>query len=308
MHGQRPPSYRTAVDSHSPSATQLFTSSSWLSDDIFTGTPSETSSRDPESILEDQLHNRPRMGPISLETAPEVLSQRSPISPLSMTPARLLPTEKRRPIFIQPSENISYAFSMGPNSMELTRIADAEEHHPLYSITIQVNYFMPLSFITRVHRFPNDKIGEFEMGITTVPSTVKIGSHTELVSNILSKSGSRNSLLTAKLVSQASWFWNPLVAGAKYCLKWEYDKRPCICRSTGYKEKPILAHFTSPFGFNSSSEVALLEVTPAGQELFDHILMSLLIIEQPPIGSVALCRLWDFISSRRSFNVDMGLI
>jgi len=200
-------------------------------------------------------------------------------SPLSMVSVRPFPLEKRLPVIPQPrtSENICYAFSpTGFNSMALIPTVDVGEDQPQYRIVIHMNCFMPLSHITKVCRFSRtsgkEKVGEFEMGITTVPSKVQVGPHRGLISSILSKSGSRSS---------GSWFWNPMLGvNTKYGLKWDYDKRQCVCRSTDHGDKPILAKFTSPFGLDSNSEVAMLEVTPAGQEVFDHVLMSLLIIER----------------------------
>ncbi|KDR67610.1 hypothetical protein GALMADRAFT_1068799 [Galerina marginata CBS 339.88] len=272
MQGLRPPSYRSIGVSDATFLSS--TSSLWpIEDQIYDPLTDRLAILDFEGP-KTQPNDRPsRFRPIRRRTVPEQMDQSSP---LSMDRPMPFPVEKRRPGVIRPrpsaGQNTRYAFSMGSNLMALTPTVDVEDAHPPYYITVQMNYFMPLSFITSIYRFPNEKVGDFEMGIMTVPGTVQLGTHREAISNVLSKSGSRNS---------GSYFWNPLAVGLKYCLKWDYDKRPCVCRSTAKNnEGTVLALFTSPFGLDSNSKVAMIEVTPAGQEVFDHVVMSLLIVER----------------------------
>ncbi|KAF4610502.1 hypothetical protein D9613_006680 [Agrocybe pediades] len=173
-----------------------------------------------------------------------------------------------------PARNVIYSFMpTGLNTMALVpsrATGSPNLQEPQYKITVNMNCFIPSSYITQIHR-DHQMISQFEMGVKTSPNSLKIADYDGFISSFLSKSGSRN---------KGTWFWNPLNIGLKYCLKWDYDKRPCTCRSTAFGDGPILAYFSSPYGLESTSSVAILEITPAGQEYVDHILTSLMIIER----------------------------
>ncbi|PPQ94429.1 hypothetical protein CVT25_002520 [Psilocybe cyanescens] len=229
-----------------------------------------------------------------------------------------LGTEKRpRPAIPRSSDarrNMIYTFissTTGTNSMSLVPSVDTDDNQAQYSVTVSMNCFMPSSFITKIFHQKN-VFGEFELGIMSneVTSKVKIWGLNYVISDILSKSKGRvsldyyrSTLTTGTLRFQGSWFWNPLGISTDYCLKWDYSIRPCTvsqsiastyhktssdhqsssvqCHST-VGDKDILAKFTSPYGLNDTGGFPLLEVTPAGQDpkLFEHILISLLIIER----------------------------
>ncbi|KJA27921.1 hypothetical protein HYPSUDRAFT_34151 [Hypholoma sublateritium FD-334 SS-4] len=179
---------------------------------------------------------------------------------------------ERPPQYSTDSEkNLVYAFvPVRASSMEvIPRNLEKEVPEAKYHVSIRMNCFMPSSYITTIHLGTDElgqKLGLFEMGMIAAPSSVRIGGVTNNTAIALTQSG-----------IWGSWFWHPARISEKYHLRWEFDKRPCICRAA-YGSKAILARFTPAVSLEDA--LAELEVMPNGRELMDHILLSLLIIER----------------------------
>uniref|UniRef100_A0A8H8CHP4 Uncharacterized protein n=1 Tax=Psilocybe cubensis TaxID=181762 RepID=A0A8H8CHP4_PSICU len=287
----RPPSYNTSTlaDIYAGSSRNvLITSGFNLSSVTLPRSPASASSSS-SSNFESFYDPSPEVFAQDIRRAVKRLVQRGPryahtVPPVVPTSSRRpLSTEKRPPTFlpkrtpaISDFENVTYRFEPSytlPNTMTLVPQYEVDESKDRYTVNVNMNCFMPTSFVTRIFNMSN-LIGEFEMGIinTEVSSKVRIGDKLFNIANILSKNGGRDS---------GTWFWNPLAFGTKFCLKWDYSTRPCTCSST-VGGMDVLATFTSPFGLNEGSNPPMLEVTPAGREenLFQHILISLLIVER----------------------------
>ncbi|KAF5327659.1 hypothetical protein D9619_004860 [Psilocybe cf. subviscida] len=192
---------------------------------------------------------------------------------------------ERPPEYIQaqrPREKVTYTFSpLGSNSMVLLPPADAQDTRPQYFISVAMNCFMPLSHITTIHRGANEyapRVGEFEMGIMNAASSrVQMGNRPSVpISTALVKNGPRES---------ANWKWQPRFAKVKN-MSWDYGKEPYQCRAQvpGSLAIQTIATFTSHMRlvmrvdtFDNSSK---LEVFPSGQQYFDEIILSLLIVER----------------------------
>ncbi|KDR67609.1 hypothetical protein GALMADRAFT_231797 [Galerina marginata CBS 339.88] len=168
-----------------------------------------------------------------------------------------------------PTDSTLYSFSpVGTSAMAV--IPHSENPLPKYHVSVRINCFMPTSSITEIYLGGDEsgqKVGAFEMGVIAAPSVVRLGNRINNTAIALTQAG-----------TWGSWYWHPAGINEKYHLRWEYQKRPCICRSA-IGTRPILAKFTPP-AVHLSDELPLLEVTPEGQEYMDHILISLLLIER----------------------------
>ncbi|KAF5312064.1 hypothetical protein D9619_002306 [Psilocybe cf. subviscida] len=192
-------------------------------------------------------------------------------------------------IYPIPTRNVEFTFSpVGPNSMLLLPQADEGDAHPRYYITVMPSCFMPLSHITTIYRGANEnapRVGEFEMGITSVASERQIGTRPpEPLAAVLKKVG---------IFNGNRWRWSRNVGPnlAYSYLFWECNAAPFTCFTEDEQKKPgkAVAWFTPQRAANrtgASARLSHLEVTPQGQMLFDDIIMSILTIErkllQPP--------------------------
>ncbi|KAJ6606600.1 hypothetical protein DFH09DRAFT_821178, partial [Mycena vulgaris] len=65
------------------------------------------------------------------------------------------------------------------NTLLLLPPSDLPDTRPQYHISVALNCMNPFSYITTIHRGASDSgpyVGEFEMGISTIPATVCLGS------------------------------------------------------------------------------------------------------------------------------------
>ncbi|THH14832.1 hypothetical protein EW146_g5557 [Bondarzewia mesenterica] len=156
-----------------------------------------------------------------------------------------------------PTEPTTYTFSpYSFNSMLLLPPATAADTRPQYYIAVHMNCFVPTSFITIIRRGASDNgqyVGEFEMGVSERRDTVSIGQQKKWIDRVLTRQGSVN------------------------CYKGE---RPSTSQDT------LLAKFTPPDYIEpgqprtASDRLGRLQVMPAGQQLFDMILLTMLILER----------------------------
>ncbi|KAF8966221.1 hypothetical protein BDZ97DRAFT_1917621 [Flammula alnicola] len=171
-----------------------------------------------------------------------------------------------------PSSNAVYSFSpVGISSMLLVpRKSPDKDTQAQYCISVRMNCFMPSSYITTIYLGADESgtpVGSFEMGMVAAASCVRIGRVINNTAIALTQSG-----------TWGNWYWHPANINEKYHLRWEFEKRPCICRSAN-GSRPILARFTPPAVY-LGDQLPELEVTQEGHQYLDHILISLLIIER----------------------------
>ncbi|KAK0458835.1 uncharacterized protein EV420DRAFT_1642555 [Desarmillaria tabescens] len=169
----------------------------------------------------------------------------------------------------RPVEPLVYSFStVGPTSMLLLPPPSAPDTRPRYHISVSTNCFTPSSYITIVRKGASENgelIGEFEMGLTSKlkPPTVYVRGQEALLGNTLDDSRRH---VTDRLVT----FWDD--GSTTKCYRTEH------CRPL-----EILAEFIVPGGLRRLGEPALstkLKIYPEGQEHFDDILISILVLER----------------------------
>ncbi|ETW77313.1 hypothetical protein HETIRDRAFT_421455 [Heterobasidion irregulare TC 32-1] len=182
---------------------------------------------------------------------------------------------------------------------------DAPDTRPRYHISVHMNYFIPTSYITVVRKGATENgqcVGEFEMGLSERRSTVTIGQYETFLSSVLSRTGSH-------LNGEYHWrnldlhlYWDcrgrlfkvrapTLLALNLVFSVLNSSPLQCFMINDVTKARAALAIYESPGLHDLRREgidlVHCLEVTPDGQEHFDLILLSVLIIERKrltPLG------------------------
>ncbi|TFK39473.1 hypothetical protein BDQ12DRAFT_734834 [Crucibulum laeve] len=179
----------------------------------------------------------------------------------------------------KPTIPVTYTFSpLSFNSMILVPPADAPDTRPPYNIAVSMNCFIPSSFITTIRRGGTeygDFVGDFEMGITSMPGTVFIAGEERQISQVLLKAGIQHA---------AIWTWKPRF-DSKRILQWDTRSPIFTCHlgNSPKRTEPVAMFYPQTLLRNSrtsSGTTKKLKVMPEGQEHFDDILMSLLIIER----------------------------
>lgn len=173
--------------------------------------------------------------------------------------------------------NLTYTFSsLSYNSMLLLPPPDAPDTRPQYHISVHMNCFIPTSYITVVRKGATENgqcVGEFEMGLSERRSTVTIGQYETFLSSVLSRTGSH---------LNGEYHWRNL----DLHLYWDCRGRlfKCFLINDVTKARAALAIYESPGLHDLRREgidlVHRLEVMPDGQEHFDLILLSALIVER----------------------------
>ncbi|KAF7359418.1 hypothetical protein MSAN_01284400 [Mycena sanguinolenta] len=185
-----------------------------------------------------------------------------------------------------PLNPVNYEFSpQGFNALLLLPPSNLPDTRPLYYISVAMNCMNPFSFITTVHKGASNSgpyVGEFEMGISTIPGTVAIGDCQKRIRDVVHHVHTR-------------WTWT-FRADRSQHIRWELPNSStgifnCFLASDPYPASPHLkiAQFKGA-SFNQKgterTPPSMLRVYPTGQPLFDDILLSVLIIErrrlQPP--------------------------
>ncbi|KIP05937.1 hypothetical protein PHLGIDRAFT_19574 [Phlebiopsis gigantea 11061_1 CR5-6] len=175
---------------------------------------------------------------------------------------------------------VSYTFAPvlhSPNSMNLqSQVAMV----PVYHISVRMNVFIPSSYITIVTRGDNvrgEMVGQFEMGFSIKKATVIMDGKEKLIENVLVKGGTRMA---------RTWQWKFESDSSRH-ISWTFDDPVKYCyvgtRSVGSAANVLAAFTPPPLTPRSDGRVApaaTLKVFPLGQYLFDHILLSALILER----------------------------
>ncbi|OSD05068.1 hypothetical protein PYCCODRAFT_1465509 [Trametes coccinea BRFM310] len=149
-----------------------------------------------------------------------------------------------------------------------------------YHISVQMNCFMPSSYITVVRRTHEggEFVSSFEMGISTQRAVVNMHGSEKFMDTVLSRTGKK----TDERMWQWKWEDDPRLRFA-----WHRESPVRYCYpvdATGRPSGPMLAAFvvcssTNTLG-EASQQPASLTVYPEGQHIMDHILTSVLVAER----------------------------
>ncbi|KAF9041741.1 hypothetical protein BDZ89DRAFT_1034833 [Hymenopellis radicata] len=177
-----------------------------------------------------------------------------------------------------PTKPVTYMFSpFSHDTMLLIPSAASPDTRPKYHISVRMNCFIPSSFITTVRAGATNEgsvIGDFEMGIADTPATVMIRGKEYPMMDVLKRHGSR---LTG------SWKWRFFQNGVKIQrLFWDYQEQSVKKCYSGDK-KVLYATFMplTPMRVPGAPvQLQTLTVMPPGQDYFDDIILSILIIER----------------------------
>ncbi|KAJ7765506.1 hypothetical protein DFH07DRAFT_367658 [Mycena maculata] len=208
---------------------------------------------------------------------PVVLTWPDPAAPLGTPPAY---EDARVPV-----EAVTYTLSpQGFNTLLVLPPADWPDSRPRYHIAVSLNCMNPFSFITTIHSGASDSgpvVGEFEMGISTIPGTVCLGDCQRQIKDVLRMQG------------HPRWVWHFGDDTTRH-LRWELNNFRtgvwnCFLASDRHPAPTPLkiAQFKgAPYTGTERTQPATLRVYPLGQALFDEILISVLLVErkrlQPP--------------------------
>ncbi|CCM00633.1 uncharacterized protein FIBRA_02670 [Fibroporia radiculosa] len=205
----------------------------------------------------------------AVEHLPDYASETATISS-SSRPPRYIHIER-------PTQPLIYSFvSWNSSSMMLVppRTIDPGRG-AIYFISVKLDLkpFAPLSYITSVHRGSDENgelVGEFELGITHTRATVTIGHYATRLKNVLQHDGRSSRKFTWRHGS-IDLRWN--------CSTTLDDGSPmCICSDSASHQ---LASFVPPpLDASPPLPEATLTVFPDGHRLFDHILLSALVVER----------------------------
>ncbi|PBK80499.1 hypothetical protein ARMGADRAFT_1171883 [Armillaria gallica] len=178
------------------------------------------------------------------------------------------------------TEPVTYSFR--PHSLN-TMVLVPPDLRPRYHISTGSNCFIPSSYITTIRRGGTEHdelVADFEMGASKLPESVYIRGGEYHIKDTIKICKS------AHLGRNISWkdrqaFYNnhqEWTLGSQN-IEWDLSENTKVCTSssrTSRAPKVIYAKFTPRRG----RSLAQLEVTPEGQELFDDILISALILER----------------------------
>ncbi|KAH8103143.1 hypothetical protein BXZ70DRAFT_774716 [Cristinia sonorae] len=166
---------------------------------------------------------------------------------------------------------------------------------PLYHISNQMNCFIPSSYITIIRRGDSENgkyVGQFEMGVSVKKSTIIMDGKEKLTDAVFVTSKDR--------YKRRIFLWTWLNDESRH-LSWSFEGpvKYCYLRSLQNAQSPMLATYTpcplTPRADARPSPPTVLKVYPAGQDLFDHIIMSVLIMERKRLtpGNAASLMSWS---------------
>ncbi|KAJ7105745.1 hypothetical protein C8R43DRAFT_1046167 [Mycena crocata] len=191
-----------------------------------------------------------------------------------------------------PLHAVNYTFSpQGFNTTLLLPPSDLPETRPQYHISVVINVMNPFSFITTIHRGASESgpyVAQFEMGISTNPSTVCMEDCQKKIKDAI------------RSEHRSRWVWHFRDDPSQH-IRWELNNLStglfnCFFASDSYPASTQLkiAQFKGvPLEQKGTARTApsMLRIYPAGQALFDDILVSAMILERrrlrPPRPQVA---------------------
>jgi len=227
------------------------------------------------SIGSDSLTSLSRASGVSAHNASLVES--TPASPTADTSS---PEYRESLSNTSRSGPITYIFAPVEHSFNSMVVQSQNAMIPLYYIFVRMNCFIPSSHITTIRRGDTEygeEVGHFEMGVSIRKPTVVINDTEKIVDTVLTRGGSRMA---------RTWQWRFSSDQSKH-LSWTFDSpiKYCYLGTKTIDDRATkLAAFTppplTPRADGRPSPTATLKVFPAGHRLFDHILISALILER----------------------------
>ncbi|KAK0452318.1 hypothetical protein EV421DRAFT_1730986 [Armillaria borealis] len=181
----------------------------------------------------------------------------------------------------RPLEPVLYSFStVSPTSMLLLPPLSAPDTRPRYHISVSTNCFTPSSYITTVRKGGSEGgelVGEFDK---LKPPTVYVRGQEALIQNTLDDSRRRVACILWK-GQDGNLFWDD---GSTTKKDFQAHQRIRKCYHTEHcRPLEILAEFSVPKELRRLGEPAQstqLKIYPEGQEHFDDILISILVLER----------------------------
>ncbi|KAI8974837.1 hypothetical protein BD414DRAFT_423851 [Trametes punicea] len=177
----------------------------------------------------------------------------------------------------RPTRPRMYTFSSwSNNSMFLLPPRDVDRTlTPVYNIStaLNLNPFVPLSYVTTVKRGFDEEgnlVGEFELAIMHSRAIVRIGNHSTRMSNILKKDG----------YSPRKFLWQYGDIELRWDCRTTLDDGSPMCICSDNRSHQIASFVPPPLDASPPLPAATLTVFPDGHELFDHILLSALVVER----------------------------
>jgi len=211
------------------------------------------------------------------ETLPDYATE---ISGHSRSGSAVTVSQARPPRYIhteRPSHPIIYSFvSWNLKFMFLVPPRDIDPRRgALYFISVKLNLnpFAPLSYVTTVHRGSDAEgefVGEFELGIAHPRATVTIGSYSTRLKNILSNDTS----------SQRQFRWRYGHIDLLWDCRTTLDDGSPMCICSDAASHQLALFVPPPLDASPPPPDATLTVFPDGHRLFDHILLSALVVER----------------------------
>ncbi|KAI0338049.1 hypothetical protein BDW22DRAFT_826830 [Trametopsis cervina] len=174
---------------------------------------------------------------------------------------------------------VSYVFVPVEHSFNAMLVQSQDAVIPLYHIFVRMNCFIPSSYITTIHRGDTEfgeEVGHFEMGVSIRKPTVVLGGVEKIIDSVLTRGGSRGA---------RTWQWRFDHDPSKH-LSWTFDSpiKYCYLGTRSLDGATMLAAFTppplNPRADGRPSPSATLKVFPDGHRVFDHIMLSALILER----------------------------
>ncbi|EIW54767.1 uncharacterized protein TRAVEDRAFT_131463, partial [Trametes versicolor FP-101664 SS1] len=146
---------------------------------------------------------------------------------------------------------------------------------PIYniSVTLNLNPFVPLSYVTTVRRGRDESgelVGEFELGVMHSRATLKLNNSATRMSTVLKKSGH----------SPRKFTWDCAGVALRWDCRTTLDDGSPMCICSDVDSHQIASFVPPPPDPPQPPPAATLTVFPDGHELFDHILISALVIDR----------------------------
>ncbi|OSD05067.1 hypothetical protein PYCCODRAFT_1406436 [Trametes coccinea BRFM310] len=191
------------------------------------------------------------------------------IPPPNLPPNYALTQRPIRPrIYTFSSWNHDSMFLLPPNDVDRTLT-------PVYNISVALNLnpFVPLSYVTTIRRGIDEDgefVGEFELAVMQSRAIVKLGDHSTRMSNVLKKDG----------YSPRKFLWQCGDVEIRWDCRTTLDDGSPMCICSDGRSNQIASFVPPPLDASPPLPAATLTIFPDGHELFDHILLSALVVER----------------------------
>ncbi|PBK60255.1 hypothetical protein ARMSODRAFT_733652 [Armillaria solidipes] len=178
------------------------------------------------------------------------------------------------------TERVTYSFR--PHTLN-TMVLVPPDLRPRYHISTGSNCFIPSSYITTIRRGGTEHdelVADFEMGDSKLPESVYIRRREYLINDAIKVCKSTHFGRNISWKERQAFYNNhqEWTLGSRN-IEWDLSENTKLCTSSyriSRAPKVLYAKFTPRKG----RDLAQLEVMPEGQELFDDILISALILER----------------------------